>query len=190
MTELLLLAGLALGGELIVEANIPAEIHVDGQPLVQVFHPAEVKLAVAEGERELTVYTGGTPARYTVEILDDGATVVVVGRTGVTTGRRAPPPPREDATPLAVEVRNAAPERVMFVLAGQRHTISPGDVLQLELGPGDHALSVRNSRGTLVWARGTLHVQAAEGPVLIQVAEGVLPEVARGPASFSPSDTP
>ena len=45
-------------------------------------------------------------------------------------------------------------------------------------------------QGTLVWARGTLHVRAAEGPVLLQVAEGVLPEVARGPAAFSPDDTP
>ncbi len=185
-----LLSAIAFGGELLVQASVPAEVHVDGQPVVQVFYPAEVRVKVRAGEVELTVFVDGNPARHQVEIPQTGAAVVVVGRTGITTGRRPAPPERADVDVIPVEVRSAARSRVMVVLDQERHWVDPGQVVQLELRPGRHGLSVRSGGGTEVWARGALDLRAEEGRVILQVAEGMLPEVAMGPAVFSPGEAP
>lgn len=183
-----LLSAVALGGELLVEASVPTEVHVNGQPVAQVFYPSEVKVQLQPGEVELTVFVDGHPSRYRVEIPDTGQAVVVVGRTGITTSRRAAPRERADILALPVEVRSAARSRIMVVFDQQRHWVDPGQVLHLELDPGRHGMSVRSGGGTEVWARGVLDLRAEEGTVLIQVAEGMLPEVATGPAVFSPGE--
>lgn len=179
----LTLASALYAGELVIEARIPAEVYVDGVPHVQLFQPGEVRLDVAEGERRVTLITGSDPFDVDVQVPAAGHAVIVVGRTGVTTGQVAPPPPASEDVPA--ELRVAGLDDLMLVLDGDRHALASGSVTALTLSRGEHPLSLRSRDGTLVWARGVLHITGGT-PIILQLSEGLMPEVARGDATFAP----
>jgi len=171
---ILLLLSAALAGELLVEAQVPADVFVEGNHVAQLFYPSSLRVEFAPGPIVLTVVVEGLPAKVDLEIPEVGTAVLVVGRTGITTGQQPPEP--VDAEPRDIEFRLGGPEHVLFSLAGERIQLGPGEVVTRRLEPGNHALSVRSSQGTIVWAQGQLVVDGTS-PFVVQLSEGHLPEV-------------
>ena len=77
-------------GSLGIDARVPVEVLVDGHKMVQLYTSGHVKLNVAPGHRRLRIYVNGTPEEHAIEILPTGAALVIVGRTGITTGQTSP----------------------------------------------------------------------------------------------------
>jgi len=162
-------------GTLVVEARVPTEVLVDGHKMVQLFTSGRVELPVAPGDRLLRIYVNGNPEEHPVEILPTGATVVVVGRTGITTGQHGPSP-STDADRLAhVQIRTLQDVSSQIRLDGQRIQVQPDEVHPLSLPAGKHEINIRSYDGTAIWATGVLTLDGGE--VIIQIGEGRLPEV-------------
>jgi hypothetical protein len=74
----------------------------------------------------------------------------------------------------------------MVQIGRQRVVVGPGDGLVLPLELGRHEMSVRNQDGTAVYARGSLEVTPGGEPVIVQLAQGALPETSSGSVRFYP----
>src|SRR5690606_29422688 len=152
----LLLVSSAFAGSLVIDAEVPTEVWLQGQPVVQLFRPGEVRLEAAVGRLPIDVLVDGTRNSLEIDIPAKGSAMLVVGRNGITTDHRAASP--DAPTARIVEFQVSGPEEVTLHLDRAKHQINPGGVLRVELPPGDHPMSVRNARGTIVWAAGTLSV--------------------------------
>lgn len=180
-----LLVPVALAGNLVVDAKVPVEIWVSGQLVGELVQPSELHLEVDAGTTELNLVVAGKPQAYTVDVPTEGSAVVVVGRTGVTTGERAAPETEgEPAGSHPVEFRSAAREDIVLVVGEDRIPLAPREVVKLDLAPGSHPMSLRNKSGTIVWAHGTLDV-GGDG-LVVQVADGRMPETSGPGGSFHP----
>ena len=161
-------------GRLVVEARVPAELLVDGHKIVQTFTSGTWSFNIKPGKRNLRVYTNGEPEDLVVEIMPTGESLLIIGRTGITTGQ--PSAPAHDADAVAqVSFRAAGSIASQIRLGAERFTLQPDAVHPLELPAGPHDISVRSADGTAIWATGVLTLDG--GAVVIQVAEGRLPEV-------------
>lgn len=180
----ILLASLALGGDLVVQATVPAQIHVDGQLVAQLFTESELRVPVQVGSHQVTVYRNGNPEPLEVRVIDGLDTTLVVGRTGTTTGQALERIAPIDGT-LQVEFRVGDGEGVLLILDGERHELEPGEVFTTEVQAGDTPMSVRSASGTVVWASGKLALTS--GPVVVQLTSGRVPEVPSLGGSFYPS---
>jgi hypothetical protein len=173
---------LAAAGQLVVDARVPTEVHVDGHPAVELFTAAVVNLELPPGKVNLTVYINGKPAKYAVDIPEKGSATLLVGRTGVTTGTSAAAP--AGTGPQGVEFRVSGASAVMVQVDNDRHKLSPGQSITVELTAGEHRLAVRDESGTTIWARGVLAVGG--NPLVVQVSEGRVPEIAGEGGIFRP----
>jgi hypothetical protein len=184
MFWMLLIPG-ALAANLVIEAKVPAEVWVAGRLAGELVMPCELHLQTNPGETELTVLTSGTPKRFTVDVPETGSARVIVGRTGITTGQDAPEPAVEsEGTESQVEFRSTAREDVVLIIGDTRLNLAPEATVHLDLAHGTHPLSLRNGRGTVIWAQGSLQVDG-DG-LVVQVADGRMPEIAGGGGSFHP----
>lgn len=180
----LLLASIALAdpaaaastdaGGLTIDAKVPAEIRLDGHIVGQFFVPGRLEVPVEPGEHKLAVVRDGKPEELAVRVPDEGA-VVVVGKTGTTLGPALAADRADPHAPVEVEVRVSGNTPVQLRLGDQRFDLSPGRVIKVELPVGTHGFSFRNRSGTLIWAKGELEL--AGGPVVMQIAEGRMPEL-------------
>ena len=174
----------ALGGDLLVQASVPTEIHIDGFPAVELFREGEVRLPLETGTHALVVWRNGNPEAFEVSVPAGSTDVVlVVGRTGITTNNRTQAKPAADAD-VAVELRVLDGVELLVVIDGQRYRVEPGSTLPLTLKPGAHPMTVRSADGTVVWAQGDLVV---EGDLVVQLSDGRLPEVPGGNGRFRPN---
>lgn len=176
---------LALAGELVVHAEVPVEVAVDGHTLVQVFRDGRVHLPVTNGERRVTLLINGSATRLRLQFGEEHATHVMVGRTGITTRKLAQEPAPEGV--LDVELRAVGLEGVSLRVAGQTYQLSPGDQQHLELGSGRHSVQLRSSSGQVIYASGQLEIDGG-GPIVVQVSEGRAPEVIGAGARWRPAD--
>lgn len=167
-------------GTLAIDARQPAEILVNGVQLARLHFPCEVKFQVQTGPSQLRVYTNGLPTDVPIDIREDEVTRVLVGRTGISMTTERPAAPAAEG-PVPVEFRVVGGAGAQVRLDAGRHAVQAGTNVTLDLQPGPHPLSVRSADGTAIWATGTLQVHG--GPVVVQIAEGRMPEVSGG-ASF------
>ena len=181
----LLLASLASAGELVVHAEVPVEVAVDGHTLAQIFRSGRVHLTVPDGERRVVLTVAGNPTVLRLQVSDGAATHVVVGRTGISTRTQATPD--TDQGPAVVEIRAVGREGLQFKIADQRFQLSPGDQHTLELPPGRHPVELRSGSGLAIFAAGVLDVQGG-GPIVVQLSEGRAPEVVGAGGSWRPAD--
>jgi hypothetical protein len=169
-------------GRLHVDVLLPAEILFDGVKLGQLWIPGKTTFELPTGPHLLRVYTQGNPQDLRITLAADMDLRVVVGRNGVTAEQLA----RTDdkAAIVPVDFRVLGTRGASIRMNGTQHAIEPGGQLALELADGSHSLSVRSSDGTVIWATGQLTVHGG-APVVVQIAEGRMPEVS-GAGSFNP----
>jgi len=174
-------------GELLIDARVPLEARVDGVPVAQLFVPAQLIVPLPVGDHQFTALIGGTPQQVPLHIPPPGErAVVLAGRSGLTTELRAAP--RLASTgevPVSLRVTGGAGLQVR--IDAQRLVVEPGAGLTLALPAGSHPMSVRSREGTVIWASGTLHL-AGDQTVVVQLAEGRLPETSGVGSSFAAGD--
>jgi hypothetical protein len=171
----------AFAGQLVVDAAVPAEVVINGQKAAELFFPGVLRLEVAPGQVPVTIFVDGKPQTVTIDVPNEGSAVLLVGKSGVTTG--TPPDDVAAGAVVAVEFRVAGTEPLQLMVDDGRKSLSPGAVYKLSLASGDHKLSVRASDGTVIWARGTLALSGmGTAPVVVQIAEGRMPETTDGGA--------
>lgn len=172
-------------GHLVLDARLPMELLVDGQPLAQLYKAGEVRLELLAGTRRIRVYTNGLPNDLDIVVPQDGEVHLLAGRSGVTVGNAARAVPVEVAatTEIPVQVRMTDNTGARLHVDQHRYEIGAGAQLDLSLPSGSHDVSIRSENGTVVWAHGTLMVTGPD-PVVLQLSEGRLPEVS-GKGSFS-----
>ncbi len=166
-------------GRLVVEARIPFELAVDGRKLAQLFTSGRVVFDIKPGKRDIRIYTNGSPEDMVIEFMPNAETVMIVGRTGITTGQ-----PRHETSDLDIDTVTQVNFRAAGTLGsqiridGERFTVHPDAETPMEIASGTHEISVRSVDGTAIWASGVLTLTG--GDVVVQIAEGRLPEVTGG----------
>lgn len=180
---LVLLASLAIAGDLVVLASVPAEVHLDGQVLAQLFSEAELRVPVPVGDHTLRIFRNGTPEDVRVSVGKGLDVTVAVGESGISVGEALERLAPVEGT-VAVEFRIDDSEGALLLLDGERIALAPGAVVQREVPAGEVPISLRNANGTVVWAVGALHLTS--GPVVVQVRPGRLPEVPSLGGRFQP----
>lgn len=172
-------------GLLVLDARLPMELTVDGQPLAQLYKAGEVRLELPAGTRRIRVYTNGLPNDLDVVVPTGGEVHLMAGRSGLSVSTAALAAPVEvlaDAR-IPVQLRMADSIGARVHVDQQRIAVGAEAQVDLLLAPGKHAVSVRSDDGTVVWASGTLTV-SGPGTVVMQLSEGRMPEVS-GKGSFS-----
>lgn len=172
-------------GELVVQTRLPVEVVVDGVHHATLLSEAELALPIESGPHAVQLWVGGVPKDLEVLVPVEGSAAVVIGRTGVTT-TTLEPAPEDPAATAAVELRATGGESVVVVIDDERHTVDPGGAKALLLAPGEHDLSLRNTKGTVIWADGVLVVPAG-GAVVVHLADGRAPEVIGRGSVFRPT---
>lgn len=175
-----LLLGSALAAELVVDAQIPTELAVNGLPVAQIFVPSRISVDRPAGPAQVTLFVDGKPQFFSVEIKNDKPTWFVVGKTGITVSQ---PDAIIGVGPAKVEFRVSGNGTVQLRLGDEQYRLMPGDTRTLELTPGEYPLTLRDSRGTAIWARGMLNVHPG-GVMIVQLADGRLPEVVGSGGAF------
>lgn len=181
----LLISALACAGELVIHAEVPVEVAVDGHTLAQIFRTGRVHLPVQNGERRVALIIGGKPTMLRLEVSEGTATHIVVGRTGVTTRVEVDESPPEG--PALVEVRAVGRESLRLRLGEQRYQLAPGDQQLFELLPGRYPAELRSGSGLAIFATGILDVRGG-GPIVVQLSEGRAPEVVGSGGTWRPAD--
>jgi hypothetical protein len=178
---LIFYAVMALAGGVIIDAEVPVELRVEGRPYLTLLYPAQARFEHPKGATELTLFVNGVPRKITVQIPETGHVRVVVGRNGVS---HSTP---DDDTPVAkdstVVFRAIGLESVQLRIDGERHFVSPKQPLSVKLTTGRHPMEVRNNEGTLIWAKGILELSGREN-VVVQMTEGRMPEVVGSGSQF------
>lgn len=180
--------GAALAAGLTVDAHVAVHVAVDGEAVGEIYVPGTLYLPVPAGEHVLVITRGGVPSRYDVQVPDDGTLHVLVGKTGTTLDTVAPQALVVDPdAPTRLVLRTADASPILVHVQGRRHLIAPeaDTVVELPAGPGEYPMVVRSGDGTNIFARGVLRV--AGGEVVVQVAEGALPETGGEGGSFVPA---
>jgi hypothetical protein len=173
----------ALAGEIVVEAEIPVEVILRGEPAAQIYRSGTVILPAETGDHDLTLFVGGRPQKLVVSVPPDGRAHVIVGRTGITTRASLHAAPAASAP---VEVRVTGTESLRLTLAGARIRLGPGEQRSVDLAAGLHPLELRSADGTVVFASGELDVLGT-GPVVIHLSEGRAPEVVGSTGAWRPA---
>lgn len=171
----------ALGGDVVVDAHVPTDVFQGDTALARMFVPSVLTLPMAAGRQELKFWIDGDPHPVFVDVPEEGSITVLVGKNGITSNAQALP----QGAIGPVEFRVMGKEAVMLVLDDHRYYLGPQDALKLDLSDGRHHLDLRDSNGTVIWARGELTVNDPRG-VVVQVSEGRMPEVGGSGGAFLP----
>jgi hypothetical protein len=171
----------ALAGEVVIDAHVPTDVFYGDAAIARLFVPSVLTVPLPSGRQSLRVWIGGDPHDIFVDVPEVGSTTVLVGKTGVTSNAAALP----DGVIGPVEFRVTGKSPVLLVLDDIRYRLGPTDVLKLDLADGQHRLTVRDETGTVIWARGSFEVNDPRG-VVVQVAEGNVPEVGGTGGAFLP----
>lgn len=186
MTCLIALLSLAFASEIILHAEVPVEVAIDGQPIVQIYRQARLHLPVATGERRLNLLVGGNPTQLRLPITEGEVTHVVVGRTGIST-RREPTPDPETQGFAQLEVRVVGREHLRLTIGEQRFDLARGDQQSIDLPIGRHRTQLRSGNGQAIFATGVLEIREA-GTVVMQLSEGRAPEVVGPGGMWRPAE--
>jgi hypothetical protein len=193
--------------ELIVNAEVPARVAVDGKPAAELYLPGILRVEVAVGPHvvqlvasELARADGTGVETFKVDAVEGEPIVMFVGRAGISyaplSARAAGAPAVADAQdlvqaqppdlgPWPVRFRAAPGERLLVVVDDRRVFVAPGEDVQIELGSGDHRCTVRSTDGTMLYARGYLRVRGGDAMIVL-VGEGMLPTASGDGVAFLP----
>lgn len=171
-------------GELVFDARMPSELRVDGRTVAVLYATGTFAMQAPLGPHTVMVITNGTARSIEVDVPRTGSAVVMVGRTGLTTGRRGPTL-AEDGSVVPLDLRVTGDRDVLVQIGEQRWHVNARGSKSVELAVGSYPMSVRSGNGTVVWATGTLDLTAA-GPVVLQLTEGRMPEVSGVGTAFHP----
>lgn len=180
LTGLLLWSVVASGAQLVVDAKVPTSVFIDGTGVAQIFVPSTLTLNVEPGQHDLLFMINGSPRETSLMVLDRPMNIVVVGRTGITTALTLP---EELNAVTAVEFRTTSNELLSVRVGDEKLSLPPGQVSSMSLDVGEYPMTVRGGGGTVVYGRGTLVISGA-GHLVVQVAEGRMPEVSGPGGSF------
>ena len=170
-------------GTITFDSRLPAEVRIDGLVVAQLYTGAQLSVKATVGTHELLIITNGTPRTGRVDVPATGRATVMVGRTGLTTGRTDA---ETDASGTAtLQFRVVGSQGVIVQLDGDRYRVDANSHKGVVVPVGAYDLRVRSADGTVVWANGRLELDRA-APVVVQLAEGRLPEVSGPGSSFSP----
>ncbi len=170
-------------GTLVVDARLPVEVRVDGQPVLQLFVPGRAEIRVLPGDHAITAVTGANPTEIRLNVPQPGqSAVLLVGRNGITS--RVEQSVASNAADVSVELRVTGPGPVQVRLDDHRWEIAPGSSVSMSQPVGAHTFSVRSREGTAIWANGSLSLAGGD-PVVIQLSEGRAPEVSGLGSYFS-----
>jgi len=170
-------------GSIVFDSRLPAEIRVDNQTVAQLFVAGRFTVNAPVGSHLVMVLTNGQPRTTNVDVPATGSATVMVGRTGLTTGRAVG---EWDADGAAqVEFRVAGSQSVLVQLDGDRYRIDGHGYKGVTIPVGNHRMSIRSGNGTVVWASGRLELNKS-ADVVIQLAEGRMPEVSGAGSAFHP----
>ncbi|TVQ91916.1 MAG: hypothetical protein EA397_08430 [Deltaproteobacteria bacterium] len=186
MTTLIALLTAAFAGEIILHAEVPVEVAIDGQPIAQVYRRSRIHLDVPSGERRVNLLIGGNPTQLRLPIKDEEITHIVVGRTGVSTRREAVPDPQDEGV-AQVEVRAVGREHLRLTIGDQTYRLAVGDQETLELPLGRHRAQLRSGNGQAIFATGVIELREA-GTVVVQLSEGRAPEIVGSGGVWRPAE--
>lgn len=181
---LIWILSLALAGEVVLDAKVPARLSIDGVVVAELFQAGLLRVPVEAGEHEVLITAEGRMSVLRATVREDAPLLLLAGRVGVSIGEVGAVEPTVAAVgPWSVRFRVTGRERLLVQVDGQRVVVSPGEGAVLTLTGGDHRLSIRSSDGTMVYARGLLQVKG--GPEMaVQIGEGALPETSGAGVSF------
>lgn len=182
---LLLLVGPAQAGEFVADVKVPARLSIDGEIVAEVYRESLLRVPYPDGDHKLVVTTEGVPKTFPITIDPDVPVVVLVGRSGTTVGSDDPAPRPMAVGESNVRFRVSGRDRLMVQVGKQRILVSPGSGVSLSLAAGEHDLSVRSPDGTTIFTRGVLTVSGGTD-LVVQLAEGKLPETAGEGLTFNP----
>jgi hypothetical protein len=168
---------------LVIDAKVPVELLLQGNTLGELYVPGTVTFLVPPGSGVLRVYVGGSATDVPLQFVSGQETRVIVGRTGIST--EAGPQTVASTDPQRVEFRLTGGTPASVRVDATSHRIDATRGWVVELPPGAHALSLRSSDGTAIWATGQLTLNGG-APLVVLVTEGRLPEVS-GPGAFHPA---
>jgi hypothetical protein len=185
-------------GEITVTVQGSARLRVDDRVLAEAWAPGSIRVEVPDGTHDVVVVVDGLEHRFPDRTVDAAHPLqIFAGRLAVTEGVReaAPAQSGEPTSPPAavgpspVAFRGTGAARVLVQLDDTRFYVDPGQSVQRTLSPGDHRVSVRSSDGLSIYARGALSVRAdATGALVVQVAEGTVPEAGGDGLRFTSED--
>jgi hypothetical protein len=172
------------GARLEIDAKVPVEILIGGVKLGQLYYPGEAQFKIVPGEHVLRVYVNGRPTDVPLVMRAGERTRVLVGRSGVSLEAAVAEAgaPAAPVGPVAVQFRLSGGGGARLMVDGEPVALQGGQPVTIDLGVGNHRLSVRSVDGTAIWATGQLEVQGGDS-LVVQVAEGRMPEVS-GPGRF------
>jgi hypothetical protein len=181
-------------GEVTVTVQGSARLMVDDRVLAEAWAPGSIRVAVADGTHDVVVVVDGIEHRFPDRTVDAAHPLqIFAGRLAVTEG--APPsgdaatPPAPSAGPASVSFRGAGSARVLVQVDDARFWVDPGQSVARALSAGEHRISVRSSDGLSIYARGALSLRAdASGALVVQVAEGTVPEAGGDGLRFTSED--
>lgn len=168
-------------GELVVDATVPVEVSIDGVKAAIALTPAYLRFDLAPGTHTVLLWINGQPHEHELELAADDSVVMVAGKTGFTSS--AGPPGAEVGSPATIEIRSTGTEPLRVDIAGDRHLVDSGAVVQIAAKVGSHPFALRNGSGTIIWAQGTLVVGS---DTVVQVSGGSMPEVLGQGSAFRP----
>lgn len=145
----------ALAGDLVVVAEVPAELRESGALLVQTWTPGSLRLTgLRPGPHLLEVVAAGKARTLTVQVPEQGEARLELGATKLSVVERPPAPPVRPA----LELRADSDDPFALVLGGERTCVfTRGATVVLEgLAEGEHALEIRSADLLTIWSRGTL----------------------------------
>lgn len=179
----------AVSGEIIVDARVAARVALEGRILADLFEASEVRVRRPEGAYRLVVTVDGEPRSVRVQVPEAGSVRVLVSGRGVTptVSSEAAPAASGSAEPRDLKVLAVGGVALMFQVGGERHAVSGSRPLTLALEPGRYPVAVRSKDGSVIFARGTLVVGSGEGDGVVQIAEGLSPEVSGDGLEYSQS---
>ena len=165
---------IALGGGIVVDAEVPVEVRIEEQPYVKMYYPGQARFEWTPGTVDVTVLINGKANVLTLLVPEIGHVQIIAGRNGLSHDKTVTPLPVAEST--GVIFRTSGPDSIQIRLNKARHQVSPGLDLAHSLPSGKHNIEIRNSAGTIIWARGQLDLSGRED-VVVQLSAGKMPEV-------------
>lgn len=170
-------------GQVMIDARLPSEIRIDGKVMGQLFVKGRLTVDIPVGQHEVVVITNGLTRAITVDIGLIGRTVVLVGRTGLTSTHQVPDD--VDEGEATVELRVAGSQPMLVAVDDQRWRLDPRSTKTVKIPVGEHKMSVHSGDGYTLFARGRIELTRSD-IAIVQLSEGRMPEVSGVGASFHP----
>jgi hypothetical protein len=195
MVGLFALMAAGWAGEVTVTVQGSARLLVDDRVLAEAWAPGSIRVQVSDGVHDVVVVVDGTEHRFPDRTIDEAHPMrIFAGRLAVTEGvpdtaTAATAAPAPTAGPSTVSFRGSGSARVLIQLDDARFWVDPGQSVSRSVSPGDHRISVRSSDGLSIYARGALSLRGdASGALVVQVAEGTVPEAGGDGLRFTSED--